>query len=593
VDNLTGDPITIAAALAMLQEERWFPTTLTIPASARNKGNAGTNWRTDLVLNSQHPIPWTVDVELLPRDQENTSPPKETVTISPGESLEYRDVYQSLFETEGAGALRIMSYIPISVSSRTYNLLGAGNEQGLPVGSTFGQYIGAVDWGRAIVFGEAAYLPHLSQHPSLAAGSRSNLTLVNNSIRRIDIVVELFLEDGTSLGTYTKTLGQWENHQINRVFRKVTNQKVDNGYAVVWTTHPAGAFHAIASVVDNVTGDPITVDAIVLRKPSPMGVVATLNGLFDVLGENGFAPRDFFDVLRSPGLDDYMDDTVAALPDRFRRTANGLIVDFGPKTQVSTGTSIGGELSVSLHDIDAGGNALTGRVVLDLDSFHIDGRAPVVDAVQLDLDLDRVGSNDVAGTVSLSSPAKAVPDIVGELEFDTRLCEFFPVGGSITVTIDGEPRTLDFTDSCDRSFEVDIPTVEYFRYRMRVRECNGAWQGTEEIIHLVSEDGELSVDPSSPRPNQSGTGRYSVTGTLQYGDVELFFGGPAVMAAGGEQRDGRFYGERSTHGSTYYYTGTYSYMVTDGGCTAFHNHSRDDPDFWAGILEPCVGGCTD
>jgi hypothetical protein len=72
--------------------------------------------------------------------------------------------------------------------------------------------------------------------------------------RAIDIVVELFLEDGTSLGTYTKRLAMWENHQINRVFEKVTKQKVDKGYAVVWTTRPAGTFHAIASVVDNITG---------------------------------------------------------------------------------------------------------------------------------------------------------------------------------------------------------------------------------------------------------------------------------------------------------------------------------------------------
>jgi hypothetical protein len=69
--------------------------------------------------------------------------------------------------------------------------------------------------------------------------------------------------------------------------------------------------------------------------------------------------------------------------------------------------------------------------------------------------------------------------------------------------------------------------------------------------------------------------------------------GAAPGWTGSERRRGRFFGERSTHGSVWYYTGTYSYTLTDGGCFTQYVHRRSDPDFWAAILEPCNGSCSD
>ena len=89
--------------------------------------------------------------------------------------------------------------------------------------------------------------------------------LVNNSTRTSEIAVELFREDGSSLGSFTTTLDGWEYQQIDRVFERVTQDAVASGYAIVTTTSPWGFFHAQASVVDNRTGDPITVDAVVDR----------------------------------------------------------------------------------------------------------------------------------------------------------------------------------------------------------------------------------------------------------------------------------------------------------------------------------------
>jgi hypothetical protein len=169
-------------------------------------------------------------------------------------------------------------------------------------------------------------------------------------------------------------------------------------------------------------------------------------------------------------LDGFLDDFTAAFPEYYHRTADGLLIDYGYRTVLGTGASVGGTLPVSLSAISATSGSLTGRVVLDLDDFHFGGRAPVVDAVQLDLDLDRVGGSPVAGTVTLGSPAKAEPVIQGELEYDTRICELLPVGGSITVTINGEERTVTFSDACNWSFGINIPTIEHLRYRMRVRE---------------------------------------------------------------------------------------------------------------------------
>ena len=509
--------------------------------------------------------------------------------IPQGQSLRYDDVLQSLFGTEGAATIRVTPYGGAAgVSSRTYNVLGEDNSGGYPAGATFGQYMGPVGYTRSFAFGEEAWIPHLSHDPSLSKGSRANLGLVNNSTREIDLEVDLFQGDGTQLGSFTQSLRMWENVQIAKVFERVTTETVEGGYAVVRTTHPAGFFAAHGSVVDNRTGDPITVDAVAIRRPAPSGVVASGDMLMQLF-ESGLDPRIAFEMLRADALADFLDLIATEIPDRVTRLDNGVVFDLGP------GAVIGGVIfaagRVALGDSSVtDGTTVNGTMRISFDQTAVDGRAPVVDDLEISLDLAQVGGDHVAGTVTLGSVqlGKAVTNFGGSLQFDTRICELYPIGGSIVVVIDGEDRTLTFTDSCDGSFQVEIPSAGYYSLTMSMRNCQGAMSPDPQVIHLIDEDGQLSVDPSSP-PEINGRRRYTATGRALLSESSVQFARKAGPGSEGERMVGGFQGQVQNPGG--YYSGTYGYTVAENGCQSSYYHGRDDPNFAAAILQECDGPC--
>jgi hypothetical protein len=526
-------------------------------------------------------------VELLPRGEENTSPETRQVMIPMEQTIRYDDVVESLFSTDGAASIRVTSYGgAVGVSSRTYNLLGEGNAAGYPAGATFGQYLGPVGYLHSATFGDEAWIPHLSHDPSLTRGSRANLGLVNNSVRTIDVEVDLHDGDGTLLGSFTQTLRMWENIQIGKVFERVTDQVVTGGYAVLRTTHPAGAFVAHGSVVDNRTGDPITVDAVVIRKAERAGLVASGDMLMQVF-EAGFDPAEAFESLRSGELQSIFDEIAAGMPGRAVRTADGITFDLGAGTVLGRTMFAAGRVGLS-DASTTDGTTVNGTVSIDFGELGVDGRSPVFEDLELGLDLAQVGGDEVAGTVTLASTAlaKTATDFGGSLEFDTRICERYPIGGSITVTIGGEERTISFDDSCDGSFQIDIPSAEFYALNMPMNDCEGNPPGEEPpSIHMVAEDGQLSVDPSSPAET-SGRLRFVSTGRVDSSGASVLFGQKG--GSDGQRRIGSFVGTKGDGG---YWAGIYGYTVSEEECTSSYHHGRDDPGFSPGIIISCTGHC--
>jgi hypothetical protein len=598
VDNLTGDPVAVPAVLrAPHAEPVLLRETQVVQAAAKVEGVGDTDWRTDMVLHGltgDTPTTFAVvaSVALLPRGQANTSPETRQVMVPIGQSVRYDDVLESLFETDGAASIWVTPYGGAAgVSSRTYNLLADGNAGGYPAGATFGQYLGPTAFFDSIAFGEEAWIQHLSHDPSLTQGSRTNLGIANTTIRDIDVEVDLHQGDGTLLGSITQRLRQWENVQIGRVFERVTNDPVEGGYAVLRTTHPSGAFVAHGSVVDNRTGDPITVDAVAIRAPAASGLVASGDMLMQLF-ETGLTPGVFFEALRAGDLAGYLDDLADEMPDRVERTANGMVFDLGAGTPVGDVLFASGK--VGFEDASAtDGTSVTGSVTLDFGDVGVDGRAPVVDDLELGLDLARVGSEQVAGTVTLASTtlAKSVSAFSGSLQFDTRICELYPIGGSVTVTIGGEVRTLTFTDRCDGGFSIDIPSASFYLLTLPMKDCQGNTPAEPEVIHMVDEDGELSVDPSSPART---TGRvlYSTRGRVDSSTAAVGFSRKAGSGSSGERRVGSFRGSVNDHpGQPAYWAGIYSYTVSEGDCRSSYHHGRDDPGFEAATFVACTGPC--
>jgi hypothetical protein len=215
--------------------------TLVIPTAAHLNGLNGTNWRTDLQLNNPGTEPASLDVTLLPRDQDNSSPAHTMhLTVPPGQSARYPDLL-SLFGFTGAAAIRIdTASDSLLVTSRTYNQRVKGS---------FGAIIAPAN---AIARGR---LIGLSHNPTLTTGSRTNLGLVNATSAAAQVLVELYNGDGGLLGTTTQDLDPFEYVQLDKVFETVSQDAIADGFALVSSVTPSASFFAYASVVDNLTGD--------------------------------------------------------------------------------------------------------------------------------------------------------------------------------------------------------------------------------------------------------------------------------------------------------------------------------------------------
>jgi hypothetical protein len=244
IDNQTGDPIYAFPA-------KTSTSALYIPAAAHLRGANNTEWRTDLeVYNSGNSGAW-YEIELLVHGADNSIPEDRLFTLAPKNAVRYGDVLESVFGFEGSAALRVTPIEgEIAVTSRTYNQLEAG---------TTGQFAPGVPEREAISFDQGARLIQLAQSKTTNTGFRTNIGFTNAIGKRIRVEVELYSGDGTHLGTTEEWLEPLGFRQLNKVFRRVTSEDVDDGYAVVRATTEGAAFFCYATVIDNRSGDPILI----------------------------------------------------------------------------------------------------------------------------------------------------------------------------------------------------------------------------------------------------------------------------------------------------------------------------------------------
>jgi hypothetical protein len=224
-------------------------TQLFIPASAHVTGALGTNWRTDLEVFNPGQSPASVTVALLKAGMANTNPQTKTYNLEPGESMRFEDALMSVFNFDGAAAIRIVNTVGMAaVTSRTYNLTSSG---------TYGQFVGGVISHTAIQAGQQGRIIQLTHNRSASSGFRTNIGFVNATGSQITVQVALYRANGTYLGSKSYPLGAYEFQQVDKIFQKVTDDDVADGYAVLTTTTTGGAFFAYGVVIDNRTSDPV------------------------------------------------------------------------------------------------------------------------------------------------------------------------------------------------------------------------------------------------------------------------------------------------------------------------------------------------
>jgi len=234
---------------------------LVVPSTGHLAGLAGTQWRTDLAVFNppEGSLPATVEFRLEPRGVSASSPLTIVRTVPSGHQLVLRDALYELFGADGAATLRLTSWGGAATAwARTYN-------QGS--GGTFGQGIPASPVGQPQILDGETRLIGLTETLDAAVTSRTNLLLVNTSAETVHVDARFLDAAGAELGRENVDLRPNESVQLDRVFRRVTDDPLDGGAIVVAADEGLDRVLAFASVIDNRTGDPVFVEPSAAASP--------------------------------------------------------------------------------------------------------------------------------------------------------------------------------------------------------------------------------------------------------------------------------------------------------------------------------------
>ena len=247
------------------------PSGALVTATAKLAGQAGTDWRSDLVVTNVGDAATTVTIQAWLRDQANPAPAERTLQLAPMAGEVVEDVLGELFAlpSGAAASLLIEAPAPLAIGSRTYNTT---------VDGTYGQSIPAAALTSAFGPGQPAFVTGLVEGPE----ARSNLGLVNISDDEITVQAEFFDTGGTALGSADYRVPARGAIQRNRVLRDVVSGTVDAAWARL--VSPDGDFMAFGSTVDALTGDPVYRPAHAVGDDVVSGV---LQGLARVAGAAG------------------------------------------------------------------------------------------------------------------------------------------------------------------------------------------------------------------------------------------------------------------------------------------------------------------
>lgn len=238
--NGTGTGILVAKLDPRLQY--W------IPVASRAAGAKGSQWRTDLGVESGSPGTAALSLRLAAGSKVYTT----STTVGKDNQAILTDVVGQLGFT-GNGAIEVLADRPVRLSSRTYNAIpGAAT---CYAAGTFGQNYDVEDASGGLRDGESAWLPQLVE----TAAYRTNIVLTNTGRRPATATVSLYDGAGALLTSFQSTLAAGEVKVDSQPFlKRAGKSNLQRAFARVWVDSGFGVV-ASASVVDNLTNDPTTI----------------------------------------------------------------------------------------------------------------------------------------------------------------------------------------------------------------------------------------------------------------------------------------------------------------------------------------------
>jgi uncharacterized repeat protein (TIGR01451 family) len=271
------------------------PDALIIPAVAHADG-INSKFQSDVRVTNSSAQPMKYQVTFTPTgDTGITSGKQTTLDIDPGRTIALDDVLESWFGSNGAtGTLEVrpltatntsssvalpngLANLLTFASSRTFNTTSNG---------TFGQYIPAIPFaafvGRASDPTKSTILS--LQQIAQSAAYRTNLGIVEGSGDPASVLVSVFGDDGHKLTEFTQDLKGGQHIQLNSILA-TKNVQVNDGRIEIKVVSPVGKVTAYASVLDNLTNDPLLVTPVAVNAAAASRYV--IPGVADL--NNGFA----------------------------------------------------------------------------------------------------------------------------------------------------------------------------------------------------------------------------------------------------------------------------------------------------------------
>jgi hypothetical protein len=229
-------------SLATARESAYVVTT-----AAHTPGAEGTYWMSDLVIHNPLDIETVAYLFFLRQGYVNTGARSRSFVLGKGQSTRLGDVVLDTFgHVQASGAIVVACRTPLHITSKTFNNAADG---------TYGQFIPGISLASAATTGEHVYLPFLSTTERF----RTNIGVVNLQPEDLSVTIQAYSTRGTLLGETSAFLDPFSYVQLNKVFANTFDQDVKDWYAVVSAATPDALFATYASVIDNVSGDPIHV----------------------------------------------------------------------------------------------------------------------------------------------------------------------------------------------------------------------------------------------------------------------------------------------------------------------------------------------
>jgi hypothetical protein len=242
------------------------PDALIIPAIAHADG-INSHFQSDVRVSNTSAQLVTYQLTFTPSgDSGITQGQQTTFSIEAGRTIALDDILKSWFSTGSGSALGTLEIRPLTqlatttqgtaftglanlasfASSRTFNVTSNG---------TFGQYIPAIPFANFIGSQRILSLQQIAQSNRY----RTNLGIVEGSGNPASLVVRMFGESGQSLGSFPLSLNGGQHIQLNGFLRDHGVDNLTDGRVEIEVLSSDGKITAYASVLDNLTSDPLLV----------------------------------------------------------------------------------------------------------------------------------------------------------------------------------------------------------------------------------------------------------------------------------------------------------------------------------------------